>query len=75
MHAAADELRRRADIRNRDRLNEVFSQVYETHCGAPSNTILALLLSKARSPYYEPSEETLRPAADAIRAGRLYTFE
>jgi hypothetical protein len=75
MHAAADELRRRADIRNRDRLNDVFLQVYETHCGAPPNRILAVLLERARSIYYEPSEATLRPAADAISAGRLYTFE
>jgi hypothetical protein len=71
---AVERLRMRAWKRNRDRLNEVVAQVYLTHRGRPAEMIASVLKRKATSVLYEPTMETLRPAAEAISRSNLFTF-
>lgn len=69
-----ERLRERAWERNRIRLNEVTAEVYLTHRGRPAEMIAAVLKHRATSVVYEPTLESMRPAAEAISRNIAYTF-
>jgi hypothetical protein len=71
----AAELSKRVAARNRARLNDVCEQLYVTHRGQPAERILAVMMRRATSAVYQPTEDTLRPAAKAISQGRPFIFE
>jgi hypothetical protein len=75
MQPWAAERSKRVAARNRARLNEVSEALYVTHRGQPVDRILAVMMRRATSAVYQPTEDTLRPAATAISQGRQFTFE
>jgi hypothetical protein len=75
MQPGAADRSKRVAARNRARLNEVSEQLYLTHRGQPAERILAVMMRRATSAVYQPTEDTLRPAAKAISQGRSFTFE
>lgn len=58
----------------RAHLNEVSDQVYESHAGQPAEEVLDRLMELARTSSYEPKADGLRPAAEAISAGKCFVF-
>ncbi len=75
MASAARRLRLEVAVRQRRKLNETSEAVFTSHAGRPADEVLEALRRKTTSAQFEPTEETLRSAADAISTGQRYIFE